>query len=152
MELTQSDLMHWGKFLEQKIHYPVCQSVKGKRFPCGEKAHCEAHRESIERRADNELAQAIERNKLFLSQLHERYPEIEKAKMECYLMWANSDQASKSGTPIQLNTLGKHFKRTPKTIKRWLDELKNGYPKLYNELNRMRTTRLHKTGSYEVRH
>lgn len=151
MNLTPSDLLRWGKLIEQGVRYSVCHSVKGKRFPCGDKAYCDSHRKSIERREANEFSGAIERDKAFFSRLYQQYPEIDKDRMKCYVMWADTDQPGRSGLPIQQTELAKHFKKKPKTIKRWLDDLERDYPDLYKRLEFKRKDRVRKNGAYQVR-
>ena len=146
-----ADLNDWAALAEKRVNFPVRRLQDNKKFPCGDSPCCNCHKQTQKREAQAEFKGAFERYQGYLQTMKRQYPTLDDRQVTLLTLWATAESERYPGCKITEKELGKHFGRTDRTIRRWLDEVANDYPGIYNRFEWMRNERLQKTGAYEVR-
>lgn len=149
--LRPEDLRRWAAEAEARFGRPVALLTSGAACPCGPKARCHGHADTVRREQCLRLSALGLRSQSLAEALAETFPRLTPREREMLQAWAHRPEPSRPQRPIFQRTLAQAFKGNTRWVQRVLARARAENPKLFARLGAMRAHRLRRTGAWEVR-
>lgn len=150
-------LAHWCKSYQEGLPFHLQPLRTGRRYPCGDEPACRLSPQVRERETAQTLARTAAVTQQLDSQIRELFPGLEGARkkernFDLLHAWATQEDPDDSSKPISIPTLAKKFNlKDRKTVYNILHEAERINPRVYAQLEKVRTDRARITRGGEVR-
>lgn len=149
-------LAHWCKSYQEGLPFHLQPLRTGRRYPCGDEPACRLSPQVREQEMKELLARTTAVSQQLDSQIRELFPGLggKHFARNCEILhaWATQEEPGDSNKPVSVPTLTKKFNlKDRRTVYRILEEAREINPKVYAQLEKVRTDRARITRGGEVR-